>query len=165
MCEVRFGYDVIYFIYYLSRLIWNFHSFCPYDFISSCYSRFHSIFIHIHGLTFSLSNCQHITAMSKRKEGVGSQDDPHDPSVPSVSKRPRNGYPSAFRPARSRETQSTETSRSAYTSTNSRVTPTNQTPSMPAPSLTPVSDASPDAADFEGQDQPPDAPTVDERTK
>ena len=49
--------------------------------------------------------------------------------------------------------------------TGAMLKPPTRPPSMPAPSLTPVSDASPDAADFEGQDQPPDAPTVDERTK
>ena len=148
--------------------------------------------------------------MSKRKEGA----DPLDLSVPSGSKRPRNGGPSGFRPARSRETESAATSGTASTPTSSRVTarsgfrpassrgiapttnssvPTtsrlatialgsngrrmvkhknrnhieaaDQTPSTPTPSLTPVSDASPDAANWEGQDLPPDAPTVDERTK
>ena len=155
--------------------------------------------------------------MSKRKEAAGSKDDPHDLSVPSGSKRPRNGNPSGFRPARSREAESAATSGLASTSTNSRVTarsgfhqarsrgtesapttnslsvpttsrvmtialgcngrraakcktrnriePVDQNPSTPAPSLTPLSDASPYAADIEGQDQPPDASTVDDRTK
>ena len=39
-----------------------------------------------------------------------------------------------------------------------------QTPSMPA-NPTPVGNASPDAANLEGQDQPLEAPTIDESTK
>ena len=89
---------------------------------------------------------------------------------------------SSFRPARSRATESAPTTASSSVPTTSRVTTialgrrgvkhknrsrieaADQTPSTPAPSLTPVGDASPDAVTFEGLDQPLDTPTVDERT-
>lgn len=104
----------------LSKQPNHFHSLCLCDFISTRHSHFHSIFIHNNGLQVSLSTCQHISAMSKRKEGAGSNDVPHDLSAPSGSKRPRNSNPLGFRPARSRESEAAPTPGSAPTSTKSR---------------------------------------------